>query len=118
MFVGLGYHLVKVNMKPKVIMKEWDIYQVTRPLSSDEPCVLGLPPISTHLYLVGITDYDAIVRTEFNYILFKDNGKKIVTDKLGRDYDVSVPYGINKFSYAPQLILREYPDAQIISEEF
>ena len=99
-------------------MKEWRIYEVNRPLNNNEPIMLGLPPFVTEHFLVGITDYDAIVKSAPIKFVDYSNNKRIAEDSHGRKYDITVVADINQYSYAPELILKQYPDADDITTEF
>jgi hypothetical protein len=100
-------------------MREWRIYEVNRPLNnSDQPTMLGLPPIITEHFLVGITDYDAIVKSAPVRFVDYSNQQRILEDSHGRKYNISKEADINKYSYAPELILKQYPDADDITAEF
>jgi len=103
----------------KIIMREWRIYEVNRPLDNkDQPVMLGLPPIVTEHFLVGITDYDALVKSApVRYVDYSDN-KRILEDSHGRKYDITKVADINKYSYAPEMILKTYPDATDITGDF
>jgi hypothetical protein len=103
----------------KITMKEWRIYEVNRPLdNNDQPVMLGLPPIITEHFLVGITDYDAIVKSApVRHVDYSDQ-QRILEDSHGRKYNITNEKDINRYSYAPELILKQYPDADDITKEF
>lgn len=103
----------------KIIMREWRIYEVNRPLDNkDQPVMLGLPPIITEHFLVGITEYDALVKSAPIRFVDYSNGKRIAEDSHGRKYDITNVADINQYSYAPELVLKQYPDADDITKEF
>jgi hypothetical protein len=100
-------------------MREWRIYEVNRPLNcNDQPTMLGLPPIITEHFLVGITDYDAIVKSAPVRHVDYSNEQRILEDSHSRTYNITQVADINKYSYAPELILKQYPDADDITKEF
>lgn len=103
----------------KIIMREWRMYEVNRPLNnSDQPVMLGLPPIITEHFLVGVTEYDAIVKSAPIRFVDFSNQQRIAEDSHGRRYDITKIADINQYSYAPELILKNYPDADDITKEY
>lgn len=102
-----------------ITLNEWRIYEVNRELNcDDQPVMLGLPPIVTEHFLVGITDYDAMVKSAPIHHVDYSNNKRIAKDSHGRTYNITAVKDINKYSYAPELILKHYPDADDITSEF
>jgi hypothetical protein len=103
----------------KINMKEWRIYEVNRPLDGkDQPAMLGLPPIITEHFLVGVTDYGAIVKSAPVRHVDYSNEQRILEDSHSRKYDITEVADINRYSYAPELVLKQYPDADDITTEF
>ena len=103
----------------KTTLREWRVYEVIRQLdNTDQPVMLGMPPYVVEHFLVGVTDYDAMVKSApIKHVLYSDS-KRTLTDSIGRVYDITSDADINQYSYAPELILKQYPDAENIREEF
>jgi hypothetical protein len=100
-------------------LDEWRIYEVNRPLDNkDQPVMLGLPPIITEHFLVGVSDYGAIVKSAPVRHVDYSNQQRILEDSHGRRYNITNEKDINRYSYAPELILKQYPDADDITKEF